>query len=140
MISNKAHLDKLKGELNFYKKKLEEIKNTFKNKTQKDADNILISLSNILQEAGDAYTKLESASEKEWDFLKKEASVAFKDLKKVYNDALKNSSAQVQVYVESIEDQYHETLDSAEEYIKKNPIKSVLYAVGLGYFVGRFLK
>ncbi len=140
MPYDKEQLNDLKTELNIYKKKLLDIQKTYKSRSEKDVNNIYNSLSHMLAEAGDAYTKLESASEEEWDFLIKKANVSFRMLKKGFDEAVEASSNQVKEYAHNIEEYSHEAMDSAEEYIKNNPIRSVLYAAGLGYLIGRFLK
>lgn len=140
MFNNKAQLNDLKTELTSYKKKLLDIQKTYKNNSRYDVDNISNSLSNILEEARQAYSKLESASEEEWDVLLKKANVSFKKLKENFDDVVKASSEQAQEYAQNIEQYSHKVIDCTEEYIKDNPVKSVLYALGLGYFIGRFLK
>jgi ElaB/YqjD/DUF883 family membrane-anchored ribosome-binding protein len=140
MKDNKQYLDTLSDELNQYKDQLASIKDSFKDKTGKDASKIYDSLNNILQEAGKAYTKLEAASASEWEPLKKLTKQAFGDLKKSFAEYGNSALEQTNEYTHLIEEFSQEKLDLSAEYIKQNPFKSILLATGLGFIIGRVLK
>ena len=140
MIDNKKQLKALQEELTQYKEKLSTIKRSFKGKTNKDTSRIYDSLNNLLEEAGGSYEKLEAASAAEWEPLKKIAINAFEELKKSFEEYKDLASEQVDEYKNQLEEFSQEQLDHSEEYIKKNPFKSVLFACGVGFIVGRVLK
>lgn len=140
MNGNKQYLDDLKQELNQYQKKLSATEDSFKGKAGEEGDKILKSLQAILKEAGQAYEKLEAASAEEWEPLKKIASQSFEDLKKAFEDLKDSTSEQVKEYAHQIEEYSQETLESSIEYIKSNPLTSILLAGGLGFVIGRILK
>lgn len=133
MDTNKQYLSDLKQELNQYKKQLSNIKDSFKGKTNGEANQIYESLQIIFKEAGEAYKRLEDASAAEWEPLKKIANASFIQLRKSL-DEFKDST------INQIEEYSKETLDMSEEYIKNNPLKSVLLAAGLGFIMGRVLR
>lgn len=134
------YLGNLKQELNKYTKKLAEIQKQFKGKAGDNADKILQSLKSILEEAKIAYTKLEEASVVEWEPLKQAAIQAFEKLKDSFNSFLNSSSEHIKDYALQIEKQCEEQLDCAAEYVKKNPLTSILIAAGVGFLAGRLFK
>lgn len=140
MSNNKNYLKELRKSLDDYTNKVSEIQNSFKNDSKKDTHTISQSLKNILQKAEKAYVELESASAEEWEPLKEQAEEIFENVKESFNKALSSSTGQVKAYVDEVEEFSQETIDSAGEYIKKNPFKSILLATGLGYILGRTLR
>ncbi|MBM3632868.1 MAG: hypothetical protein FJX03_04075 [Alphaproteobacteria bacterium] len=140
MTENKKHLNELQEELSHYKKNLATIKASFKGKASKDAEKIYGSVKNMLGDASEAYEKLEAASAAEWEPLKKIANNSFKDLKKSFEEYKNIASAQVKDYSNQIEAFSEEQLDHAAEYVKENPLKSILLAGAVGFIVGRILK
>jgi ElaB/YqjD/DUF883 family membrane-anchored ribosome-binding protein len=133
MDTNKEYLSDLKQELNQYKKQLSSIKDSFKGKTNGEANQIYESLQKIFKEAGEAYKRLEDASAAEWEPLKNIANASFTQLRESF-DELKDST------INQIEEYSKETLDASEEYIKNNPIKSIFLAAGIGFIIGRVLR
>lgn len=133
MNDNTKYLNDLKQELNLYKKQLSTIKDSFKDKTNGDANKIYDSLKSILKESSEAYQKLEAASAAEWEPLKKIASESFKQLKQSFDEYANSAADHIKVYSQ-------ETMDLSAEYIKNNPLKSILLAAGLGFIIGRVLK
>lgn len=140
MTENKKHLNELQEELSHYKKNLATIKASFKGKASKDAEKIYGSVKNMLGDASEAYEKLEAASAAEWEPLKKIANNSLKDLKKSFEEYKNIASAQVKDYSNQIEAFSDEQLDHAAEYVKENPLKSILLAGAVGFIVGRILK
>lgn len=140
MSDNKKQLTALKQELNQYKKKLTAAESSFKEKAGKDSDKILKSLRGIVNEAGKSYTKLESASAEEWEPLKRIAVQSFADLRNAFEDAKDSAIDQAKDYAHQIEEYSEEAFESGIEYIKNNPFKSVLFAIGTGFVIGRILK
>jgi len=140
MTENKKYLDDLKSELNKYTKKLSEIQAHFKGKAGKDFEKIFQALGDVLHEAGDSYTRLKSASFDEWEPMKKIATKAFKELKTSFDTFLSTSSEQIKIQAGKIEGYAEEQLECVAGYVRKNPIKSVLLAAGLGFLMGRILK
>lgn len=140
MNDNKKYLTDLKKELDQYTKKLSKIKDSFSGKTGKDVKKIYSSLQSVLQEAGNAYNKLQAASAEEWEPLKKIANNLFEELEKSFDEFKSSTSEYAKGYVNEIEEYSQETLDLSAEYIKSNPFKSILLAAGLGFIIGRVLK
>lgn len=140
MTENKKHLNELQEELSHYKKNLATIKASFKGKASKDAERIYGSVKNMLGDASEAYEKLEAASAAEWEPLKKIANNSFKDLKKSFEEYKNIASAQVKDYSNQIETFSEEQLDHAAEYVRQNPLKSILIAGAFGFIAGRILK
>ena len=140
MSENEKYLGDLKAELSKYTHKLSAIQTHFKGKAGKDIEKIFAALQDILHEAGDAYTRLESASRDEWEPMKKIANKSFKELRTSFDTFLTASSEQVKAYAGKIEEYAEEQLECTAGYIRKNPLKSVLLAAGLGFVIGRLLK
>lgn len=140
MSDNKKQLNALKKELNQYKKKLSAAESSFKGKAGKEGDKILQSLQGIVKEAGESYDKLESASAEEWEPLKNIATQSFEELKNAFEEAKEYTIDQAKDYAHQIEEYSEEAFESGIEYIKTNPFKSVLLAVGAGFVIGRILK
>jgi ElaB/YqjD/DUF883 family membrane-anchored ribosome-binding protein len=133
MNEQAQYLDDLKQELNQYKKQLSTIKDNFKKKTNGDTTKVYDSLKNIVSEAGEAFQQLEKASAAEWEPLKKIASSSFTKLNKAFEDYTELTTEQLKEYSQ-------EAVDISAEYVKNNPIKSILLAAGLGFIIGRVLK
>lgn len=140
MSDNKKYLNDLKKELTQYKKKLAEAEGSFKGKANKESDKIVKSLKEIVEEAGQAYQKLETASAAEWAPMKKIASQTFDDVKHTFEDLLETTSDHINGYAHQLEEYSEEALESSIEYIKANPFRSILLAGGVGFVVGRILK
>jgi ElaB/YqjD/DUF883 family membrane-anchored ribosome-binding protein len=140
MTDNKKQLKALQDELTQYKNKLSTIKRSFKGKTNKDTDRIYDSLKNVWEEAASSYDKLEAASAAEWEPLKQIASNTFSALKNSFEEYKNLAVEQLDEYKSQLEEFSQEQLDHSEEYIKKNPFKSVLFACAVGFIVGRVLK
>jgi ElaB/YqjD/DUF883 family membrane-anchored ribosome-binding protein len=140
MSENKNYLTELRKNLDDYVSRLSEIQGSFKSESKKDIHTISQSLKNILQKAEKSYVRLEAASAEEWEPLKEQAEEAFENVKESFANALSSSTEQVKAYVNGAEEFSQESIDSAAEYIKKNPFKSILLATGLGYVLGRSLR
>lgn len=83
--------------------------------------------------------------------LRTAASLKANELKEVarekahdYRDTAEEKAADARHYAE---DQYHAAHDQVDElreeterYIRANPLKSVLVTLGVGFFIGRFLR
>ena len=137
---DKQYLADLKIELDKYSENLSRLKNSFKENSKEAWDNITQSLEKFLEEAKTAYTNLESASAEEWEPLKKIASQSFESLKKSFDEYLEASANTVKNYANQCDKYSQEKIDLISEYIKDNPLKSALFALGLGILVGKILK
>ncbi len=140
MATNTKLLDEFKKELNAYTQKLKEIQKPLKGKAGKESQKISNSLQELLQEAKKAYGKLETASAEEWGPLKAIANTAFENLRESFEETAHSLSEQVKVYADQIEEYSQEQIENTSEYIKSNPFKSTLIALGVGYIIGRICK
>lgn len=140
MNDKKKYLNHLKNNLNQYEKNLSSLEDSFKDKESEAGDKFYTAFQNVLREAREAYRKLESAAEEEWEPFKKIASQSFEDLKDAFEDLKNSTSEEVKEYANQIEEYSQETFEAGMEYIKSNPFKSVLLAGGLGFVIGRLLK
>lgn len=140
MSDNKKHLKELKKELDQYTDKLSAAQRSFKGKAGKEGEKIIKSLQEIVKAAGNSYNKLEAASAQEWEPLKKIANDSFDDLRNAFDDMKDSASEHVRDYANQLEEYSEETFEYTHEYIKNNPLKSILIAGGLGFIIGRVLK
>ncbi len=140
MSAQKAYLDNLHQELDFYKKQLSVIKEQFKENTKDDRDNIVQSLQHLVSEAQSAYSQLKSASKDEWEPLKKHSAEAFSKLRVSWDNFLNESSEQAAVYAQRFRKYSEERLEDLGEYIKDNPFKSVLIAAATGFIIAKLFK
>jgi len=139
-VNNKKYLDDLKAELDKYAEELSKLKDSLKGKSKTEMENISQSLESLLEEAKKSYKKLESASVEEWEPLKEIASQSFDDLKRTFDESLNDSAKKVKDYAHQFDTQSQEKIDLISEYIKDNPLKSTLFALGLGIIVGKIIK
>ncbi|MBS0186361.1 MAG: hypothetical protein JSS34_08625 [Proteobacteria bacterium] len=140
MDKNKAYLNELKDELSSYGKELSKIQSEFKGKAGIHAEKAGKSLQAVFDEATDAYTKLKNASEKEWDPLKKISKKAFEDLKGSFDEFLASASESGQNYKKQIESYSEEQIECLTRYVGQNPLKSILFALGAGFIIGKITK
>lgn len=140
MTDKKTYLKSLKKELDKYTKQLSLIQKEFKGTTGEHVEKITNSLQDILNNAIVAYEKLESASVAEWDPVKVITNEAFNDLRLAFHEKLTKSTEQIKEYAEKIEDRYQENLDCVATYVRKHPFKSLFFAVGAGFLLGKILK
>lgn len=140
MEDKEKYLKSLKKELDKYTKQLSTIQKEFKGKTGKNFEKITQSLQSILQEAVIAYGKLESASAAEWEPVKTITNEAFNNLRHSFQEKVYASAQYIQDYAVKIEENCEEQLEYVAEYVRKNPLKSVLMAVGAGFVLGKILK
>lgn len=140
MNNKDKYLKSLKKELDQYTKQLSDIQKEFKGKTGGNVEKINESLQNILDDAVTAYGKLEAASVAEWEPMKLITSEAFNNLRKSFRETISASTHQIKEYAEQIEENYQEQVACVANYIKKNPFKSLLFAAGAGFILGKILK
>lgn len=140
MTDREAYLKSLKKELDKYTKQLSSIQREFKGTTGENVEKINQSLQAILHEAVIAYEKLESASAAEWDPIKIITTEAFNNLKLSFHEKVNLTKDQVKEYAEQIEENYQEHLDCVAKYVTKHPFKSLAFAVGAGFLLGKILK
>ena len=140
MINREKYLKKLKKELDKYTTQLSLIQSEFKGNTGQHVQVINQSLQDILQEAIVAYGRLEAASADEWEPLKAITNQAFNDVKIAFQQKLSASKDQVKMYTKKLDEGYHEQLDMVEKYVRKHPIKSLFFAAGAGFILGKLLK
>jgi len=132
MDDKKTYLYNLEEKLNYYKEQLS---------TGGQAGNSLsASLKDILETAEDTYMKLQSSAEEEWEDLKNKADQSFQALQGAFEKAFGSSWKDLKNCMEGAEKHTQEFLETAEEYIQNNPLKSLFFAVGLGYFLRKILK
>jgi ElaB/YqjD/DUF883 family membrane-anchored ribosome-binding protein len=140
MTDREKYLRDLKKELNLYTKQLAVIQEDFRGKTGENVETINQSLQEILNEAVIAYEKLKSASAEEWEPLKAITNEAFNNLKDSFNEKLRSSTNQIKEYAGRIEESYEEQLDYVATYVRKHPFKSLFFAAGAGFILGKILK
>lgn len=140
MSEYEKYLDNLNTELNFYTRQLASIKEKFHKNTESDFQHILDSLQHVLKESKSSYSHLKKASKEEWEPLKKIAIEAFSKLRASFDEFLNNSSEQAQEYAAQFKEYSMARLEDLEDYVSKNPFKSILMAAGVGFIIGRILK
>lgn len=140
MDEKEKYLKSLKKELDQYTRKLSKIQKEFKGKTGENVEKINQSLQNILQEAGIAYGKLQSASAAEWEPVKAITNEAFDDLRTSFHEKINASSQHIQEYAGKVEENYQEQVACVAKYVRKHPFKSLFLAVGAGFIIGKILK
>lgn len=140
MNEKEKYLKSLKKELDLYTKELSKIQKEFKGKTGKNVEKINQSLQNILEEAGTAYGKLQSASAAEWEPVKAITTEAFGNLRTSFQETLNTSVQRIQEYAENVEENCQEQLEQVAKYVRKHPFKSIFLAVGAGFIIGKILK
>jgi ElaB/YqjD/DUF883 family membrane-anchored ribosome-binding protein len=140
MTDKEKYLKNLKKELDKYTKQLALIQKDFKGKTGENVEKINQSLQDILDDAVIAYGKLQSASAKEWEPVKAITNEAFNNLKASLDERINASTLQMKEYAGQIEASCEAQLDCVATYVRKHPLKSLLYAAGAGFILGRILK
>ena len=140
MTDKEKYLKSLKKELDLYTKELSIIQTDFRGKAGENVEKINQSLQEILHEAVIAYGRLKSASAEEWDPLKTITSEAFNNLKESFNARISASANQIKEYAGKIEENYQEQLDHVATYVKEHPFKSLFFAAGAGFILGKIFK
>lgn len=141
MDIKQTYLNDLKEILSHSKEKLSTLGQGYKNQLeQQDSDNLASSLKEVLETAQDSYAKLQLASEEEWEDIKNKADQSFQTLQETFEKAFGSSWKNLKNCMNGAEKHTQEFIEIAEEYIKKNLFKSLLIAVGLGYFFRKILK
>jgi ElaB/YqjD/DUF883 family membrane-anchored ribosome-binding protein len=140
MDRNKEYLNDLKDELTSYGKKLSKIQSQAKEKAGTHSQKIQKTLQDALHDATDAYSKLKDASSEEWEPLKKISAKTFNHLKECFEDFLSSSADKSEEYLSQLESYSEEKAELIGEYISKNPLKSILVAIGIGFIVGKITK
>ncbi len=140
MEDREKYLKNLKKELEAYTQQLSLIQGDFKGSTGKHVKKINKSLKDILQEAKAAYGKLKSASADEWEPLKAITTKSFNNLRASFDDKINASKDKAKKYAGKIEEGCDEQLSHVATYVKENPFKSLLFAVGAGIIIGKILK
>lgn len=140
MTDQKKYLKDLKGELDNYGTELTRIKKQFGKNTTPKTQKIVDSLQDILKEATTSYDNLKNASSAEWEPIKKIANAAFKDLQGSFEDFLNDSLEKGKDYVDQAQAYSEEHMDQLAEYVKKNPLKSILWAAAAGFLIGKVTK
>lgn len=140
MNTHKKYLNELKSNLSQYQKKLSTMENQSHGKEDEKDSKIIQLLQESFKEAGEAYEKLEAASEDEWEKLKTVAGKAFDKLEKNFTELKDATADRLKSYASYIEDQAQETFESSVEYVKNNPFKSILVAGVVGLIIGKVLK
>ncbi|HQS84239.1 MAG: hypothetical protein B7Y25_04695 [Alphaproteobacteria bacterium 16-39-46] len=140
MSTNNDYLNDLKAELSSYGKQLSKIQSEFKGKAVPHAEKAQKSLKAVLDEATESYSKLKDASEKEWEPLKKISVKAFENLKSSFSDVVEASSEKGEEYKKKVEAYSEEQAERISEYIGQNPLKSILFALGAGFIIGKITK
>jgi ElaB/YqjD/DUF883 family membrane-anchored ribosome-binding protein len=140
MDKNKIYLNELKDDLKNYKKKFTSIKNSLGGKSTKKSDKLMGSLEEIMEEAGESYDKLFSASEDEWESIKKVTGKVFENLKKNFEEGSEYLMDGMHDIEDSVSKNSEEAIEWGVDYIKKHPFKSVLMAGLVGIIMGRVLK
>lgn len=138
--NNTKYLDDFNSELTRYNQKLSQIQSQLSGKTGENFQKIYDSLQEILEEATKAYSQLKNASKEEWEPMKKIANQAIEKVRSSFNDILDTSSDQIKKYTNQVTHYSEEQLKCITEYVSKHPVKSILIAAGLGYFLGKILK
>lgn len=139
-MKNTAYLNDLKNELETYQNKLNTIQKKFKKEGGPEIDDISVSLNHLLGDAKDAYAQLKSASQEEWEPLKNISMKAFTELRKGFDEVLDMSADHASRWIEQTKDFSKEYKEHAEEYIKENPLQSVLIAAGIGFLLGKIFR
>jgi ElaB/YqjD/DUF883 family membrane-anchored ribosome-binding protein len=57
-----------------------------------------------------------------------------------FQETLSASKDQVKTYAKHLDESYQEQLDMVEKYVRKHPLKSLLFAAGAGFILGKILK
>lgn len=130
MRENAQYLGELRFDLGGSKKRLFAIK-------EKGAGKSAKLLADALRQAGEAYDKLHDASAAEWSELKEVVENFFEILKGSFEEFKEETTQQVKNYAKKLEDYSKEKMSESADYIKNNPFKSILFAVALGFVIGR---
>lgn len=140
MNDREKYLKSLKRELNKYSKQLSIIQKEFKGKTGENIEKITQSLQEILREAVIAYGRLESASAAEWEPVKAITNDAFDSLRVSFQEKVNASAHHIKGYAEQVGETYQTELTNVAKYVRKHPLKSLLFAAGAGFIIGKILK
>lgn len=140
MENNKDYLNELNSDLKRYKRKFTSMKKSFEGKADKKSDKIMSSLQDVIDEAGESYEKLSTASSQEWESLKKVAGRSFEKLKDTFEDGSEEFMDQINEITRPMEEYSEEALEWGADYIKKNPFKSVIFASLIGMITGRVFR
>jgi len=140
MNNKKKYLKDLKKELDDYKSQLSNIQKEFTETTGENVEKIQQSLQSILYDAVVAYGKLESASAGEWEPIKAITDEAFNNLRDSFQEKIDSSKQQIKACAGQIGENCQGHVEGAASYIRKNPFKSLFFAAGIGFIIGKILK
>jgi ElaB/YqjD/DUF883 family membrane-anchored ribosome-binding protein len=133
MTSREKYLLELKDELGKYADDLSALKQDIKYKTSGDFAKAFETAQAALKDASKAYEALKSAAEEDWDDLVKSTAEVFKNVGKTFK-------GMSQWGLERLYEAPKQLQHQLEDYIKENPLTSVLTALGTGIILGKIMK
>lgn len=137
-------LSSLEDTLNQYEYKIKKLSKNMANSTSEGKESLSQALKNIqkkYQKAEKVYQNLKGATESNWEEIKSQASEIFDELYDAFNEITDNFSwNHLNQVTEEVMDYGQEKLDQLSDCIKKKPFTSALWALGIGFVLGKILR
>ncbi|MFI0478962.1 MAG: hypothetical protein ACH349_07650 [Candidatus Rhabdochlamydia sp.] len=137
-------LSSLESTLNQYKRKIKKFSKNMANSTSEGKESLSQAIKNVqkkYQKAEKVYQNLKASTEDDWEDIKSQASEIFDELHDGFNEITDNFSwDHLNQATEEAMDYGQEKLDQLSDCIRKKPFTSALWALGIGFILGKMLR
>ncbi|MGI4851734.1 MAG: hypothetical protein ACRYGR_07310 [Janthinobacterium lividum] len=134
----------LENNLSRYERKISKASKAMQNYPESERESYNSEIENIKEKYKDAqkvFQDMKYATEDNWNTLKDSSGEVLKSLKEAFNEFSGYISLdQVNQVKEDVMDYGHEKLDDLSNCIKKKPISAALWAMGIGFVLGKILR
>ena len=137
-------LNSLENTLNQYEGKIKKLSEKMATSTSEAKASLSQALKDIqkkYQNADKIYQNLKAATEDNWEEIKTQSSDIFEELHEAFNGVTDNFSwDHVNQITEEAIDYGQEKLEELSNCIRKKPFTAALWALGVGFILGRMLR
>lgn len=137
-------LSSLESTLNQYERKIKKLSKNMANSTSEGKESFSQAIKNIqkkYQKAEKVYQNLKASTADNWEEIKSQASEIFDELHDAFNEITDNFSwDHLNQVTEEAMDYGQEKLDQLSDCIRKKPFTSALWALGIGFILGKMLR
>ena len=137
-------MNSLENNLSRYERKISKASKAMENYPASERDSISSEIENLKEKYKDAqkvFQDMKYATEDNWNTLKDSSAEVFKALKEAFTEFSGYISLdQLNHVKEEVMDYGHEKLDDLSNCIKRKPISAALWAMGIGFMLGKILR
>jgi len=143
MANKEEYIKELESNMDKYKNKISKIDSLLKNYKSDDKNNLVTESDNLklkLQQAEQSLKKLKSATADTYETLKESSEEMWGSIKEAFHEFSSLLSMEQLIRTkDEIADYGSERIEDVQEYIKKRPLMTAAWALGIGFLVGTLL-